>query len=240
MPGAAPVSDDEEELPVPDPTAFVFLRPPRDRSTDANNHTELEGCDETLEDSPIFEHELSDPCGLRQEDATDAEEWQDVLPTGDTGITTANPKTQVVDYQTLGPIYTDEEAIQNAHTVGIRGTLNTILQMAYGKAYIPLSMLTTAALNRIRSNDNLKYVKVPNSAVKQTLNPSQFGSEDDLSSDNWDQAYSNWLVLLKSIAENQVLEGWQQHRDAMRRDEDFSRWSNVLEPVKLLVFGRYM
>ena len=107
----------------------------------------------------------------------------------------------------MGRLYTSEVASWNTHTLGSRGTPNAILQMVYGKAYIPLSMLTAAALNRIRSNHGLKHVKIPNSTVKQTLDPSQFGNEDDLSFELWDQAYSNWLVLLKPISDDDIIEG---------------------------------
>jgi len=53
---------------------------------------------------------------------------------------------------------------------------NAILQMAYNKIHIPLSMLTTLALSKIWSNDNLKYHKIPfgNGVGKQSLDISSF------------------------------------------------------------------
>jgi hypothetical protein len=38
---------------------------------------------------------------------------------------------------------------------------NQILQMAYNKLHIPLTMLTVPALNRTRCNMNLHYRKIP-------------------------------------------------------------------------------
>lgn len=116
-------------------------------------------------------------------------------------------KSQVVGYQTLGLVYTDEEARRNAHTPNPQGIPNAILQTAHGKVYIPLSMLTTRALKRVRTNDNLRYTKVPNGIVKQTLDPTQFGAEDDMSSHEWHQAYSNWIQLLKILAEPKIVAG---------------------------------
>jgi len=57
-----------------------------------------------------------------------------------------------------------------------------ILQMAYNKVYIPLSMMTTAALTKICSNDNLKYHKIPfgNGIGKQSLDELSFPTEDTL------------------------------------------------------------
>ena len=39
--------------------------------------------------------------------------------------------------------------------------LNAILQMAYNKLYIPLLLLTTSSLSKIRMNDNLEFLKIP-------------------------------------------------------------------------------
>ncbi|KAF8512233.1 hypothetical protein JB92DRAFT_2723726 [Gautieria morchelliformis] len=96
--------------------------------------------------------------------------------------------------------------------------------MAHGRAYIPLTMLTTTALTRIRNNTGLKYTKVPNGIVRQTLDPDQFGSEDAMSSDDWTQAYRNWLALIDVIAEPSIGAGWHAHYEKMRADPQFARW----------------
>jgi len=66
-------------------------------------------------------------------------------------------KSTFVDYQNLGPIYTANDLAKNRHQLAMSDVPNAILQMAYNKIYIPLSMMTTSALNKIHSNDNLKY-----------------------------------------------------------------------------------
>jgi len=67
----------------------------------------------------------------------------------------------LIDYQSLGPIYTANDLAKNKHQLNMTDVPNSILQMAYNKVYIPLSMLTTATLTKIHSNDNLKYHKIP-------------------------------------------------------------------------------
>ena len=57
--------------------------------------------------------------------------------------------------------------------------------MAHGLMYIPLSLLTTASLNKIYNNDNIKFIKVPNSIMNQTLDPAQFGNEEELTIQKW-------------------------------------------------------
>ena len=59
------------------------------------------------------------------------------------------------------------------------------LHMAHGLMYIPLSLLTTASLNKIYNNDNIKFIKVPNSIMNQTLDPAQFGNEEELTIQKW-------------------------------------------------------
>jgi len=70
-------------------------------------------------------------------------------------------KTMVVNYQNLSPIYSMDDLTKNKHQLDMMDVPNAILQMAYNKIYMPLSMLTTSALSKICSNDNLKYCKIP-------------------------------------------------------------------------------
>ncbi|KAF8503143.1 hypothetical protein JB92DRAFT_3123482 [Gautieria morchelliformis] len=88
-----------------------------------------------------------------------------------------NTAPRVVDFQLLGPIFKMEEVAKNPHLLNPQGIPNPILHMAHGKVYIPLSMLISASINWIRNNDSLKFVKVPNSAVQQTLDPALFSKK---------------------------------------------------------------
>jgi len=68
---------------------------------------------------------------------------------------------------------------------------NAVLQMAYNKMYILLSMLTTSALNKICSNNNLKYRKIPfgNGIGKQSLDEASFPAENSLTETTFFQSY---------------------------------------------------
>ena len=63
--------------------------------------------------------------------------------------------------------------------------------MAYLKLFIPLSLLTTAALDRIQFNDGLKFHKIlfSNGAGKHSLDTSLFPTELSLSESEFWQAY---------------------------------------------------
>ncbi|KAF8590855.1 hypothetical protein K439DRAFT_1611770 [Ramaria rubella] len=61
-----------------------------------------------------------------------------------------------IDYHSLPPIFSDT-ALTKELKVHVTSIPTSILQMALNKLYIPLSMLTTSALNRIRNNENLKF-----------------------------------------------------------------------------------
>ncbi|KAF8581328.1 hypothetical protein K439DRAFT_1619117 [Ramaria rubella] len=147
--------------------------------------------------------------------------WPSAIASDPTVLTSIlNTKGNIIDYSTLGPIYKLANISKNEHQLDPKGIPNAVLQMAHSEVYIPLLMLTTSSLNRICNNDNIKFVKVPNSIVHQTLNPTQFSSEDSLSSDDWAQAYHNWLTL----AEPSVSVSWHEHCNKMCADQHFSRW----------------
>lgn len=74
----------------------------------------------------------------------------------------------------------------DSHTI-----LNLILQMAFLMLYIPLSLPTTAGLDKIQFNDGLKYQNFVfgNGAGKHTLDISLFPNELLLSETEFWQAY---------------------------------------------------
>jgi hypothetical protein len=80
--------------------------------------------------------------------------------------------------------------------------------MAHSRIYIPLTLLTTSTLFHIRNNSSVKFIKHPIGLVRHSLDPDQFGNEDLLSSDEWSQAYCNWLTLIDTIAEPPIAAGW--------------------------------
>jgi len=100
---------------------------------------------------------------------------------------------------------------------------NSILQMAYNKLYIPLSMLTTPALSKIHMNDNLKFCKIPfgNGIGKQSLDEASFPSENTLTVTTFLQAYRNWFSIINIIMTPEMVVGWYEHHSRMLRDEKF-------------------
>src|SRR5882724_7164332 len=105
-------------------------------------------------------------------------------------------KSSFVDYQNLGPIYSANDLAKNKHQLDMSDVPNAVLQMAYNKMYILLSMLTTSALNKICSNNNLKYRKIPfgNGIGKQSLDEASFPAENSLTETTFFQSYRNWLT----------------------------------------------
>jgi len=68
-------------------------------------------------------------------------DWQNIIagnaaqaPVVD-GLMARSP---LIDYQSLGPIYTSEDLAKNRHQLDMTDILNAILQMAYNKVYILL------------------------------------------------------------------------------------------------------
>ena len=121
---------------------------------------------------------------------------------------------------------------------------NAILQMAYNKIYILLSMLTTSALSKIRSNDNLKFRKIPfgNGVGKQSLDESFFPMEDVLTETSFFQSYRNWLTVIDLITTPEVAVGWYEHHSRMLRDKHFSSsfdaWRNMDKQLRTQFINR--
>ena len=98
-----------------------------------------------------------------------------------------------VDFLSLPPLFSHQGNEGNRLEIDVNSILAIIFQMAYNKLYIPLPLLTTASLNRIHNNQNLRFRKVPfgNGIGKQTLDDSLFPTEDTLDAATFLQAYRN-------------------------------------------------
>ena len=116
------------------------------------------------------------------------------------------------------------------------------LQMAYLKLFIPLSLLTTAVLDRIQFNDGLKFHKIlfGNGAGKHSLDTSLFPTELSLSELEFWQAYRNWLAVVNIIVEPAVADGWKQHHTEMMSDRNFSMWFGAWREHDRLLWARFM
>jgi len=87
---------------------------------------------------------------------------------------------------------------------------DALLQMAYNNIFIPLSMLTTASLNCIKTNEHIMYKHIsygPRSG-KAFLDEDFFLTEDDLDNFEFGQAYTNWLMLIEAILDPIIEQGW--------------------------------
>ena len=102
-------------------------------------------------------------------------------------------KSKPVDFKSLPPLHTIQLATNNELQMDVINIPSVIMQMAYNQVYISLSLLTTSALDHIRSNINLRYRKIPfgNGVGKQCLDESFFLSEDTRAIALFLQAYQN-------------------------------------------------
>ena len=94
------------------------------------------------------------------------------------------------DLSKLGHIF-KLDSVKPEYTMNTRAIPDLILQMAYLKLFIPPSLLTTTALDRIQFNDSLKFHKIlfGNGAGKHSLDTSLFPAELSLSESEFWQAY---------------------------------------------------
>ena len=106
------------------------------------------------------------------------------------------------------------------------GIPNALLQMAFNRLFIPLSMLTAATMDHIKYNCNLKYHKIVlnNGAGEYSLDESSFPEELTLNESEFWQAYRNWLLIISSIADTHVADIWRAHHYKMITDSNFSAW----------------
>ena len=127
------------------------------------------------------------------------------------------------DFTNLGHIF-KADAIKPEYELNVRPIPNPILQMAYLKLFIPLSLLTTIVLDRIEFNDGLKFHKIifGNWIGKHSLDISSFPTEQSLSESEFWQAYRNWLSLIDIIADPAIANSWKLHHAQMMLDKNFS------------------
>ena len=125
-----------------------------------------------------------------------------------------------VDFMNLPPLFSHQGNEGNHLKIDVNSILAIIFQMAYNKLYIPLSVLTTASLDRICSNQNLRFCKVPfsNGSGKQKLDDSSFPTEGSLDATTFLQAYRNWLTVVDHLANSILAGGSHSHYDCMIAD----------------------
>jgi len=99
--------------------------------------------------------------------------------------------------------------------------------MVLNRVFIPLSMLTTVALNNIETNQDVKYKRLTygSGMGKTFLDECSFPPEDQLSDFEFSQAYTNWLMLIESVSEPPISLGWWAHHKQMISDRGFVEWA---------------
>ena len=112
--------------------------------------------------------------------------WQrSVVGNVDPASTAGSPMAKLTppDFHSLGLIYQFNEVSKNKQQLDMTKIPNVILQMAYLKLYILLSMHATSPLTKIQSNYGIKYHKIPwgNGAGHQSLDESIFPAKNSLS-----------------------------------------------------------
>ena len=193
MDSAATVSDNEPEDPLPNIEDFTDIAmslplPAGDLGTDPTAAT-VRSADAVDPMPPsIAQPESSTrPAGPI--------DWASLLMTSqnDTNILSTSPLLMkpAIDWESLGPVYLDDEALSNMATLNPTGFPDALLMMMHLKLFIPLLMLTTAAIARIRFNEDLKFKKIPfgPAAGKYALDDTLFPAEATLSDFDYMQAH---------------------------------------------------
>src|SRR5882724_10770189 len=98
--------------------------------------------------------------------------------------------------------------------------------MALKMVFIPLSMLMRDSLNRIETNQDVKYkhISYGSGSGKIFLDEVCFPSKDDLNDFKFNQAYMNWLMPIEAVCDPAVEQGWHAHHKCMISDMKFLDW----------------
>jgi len=129
-------------------------------------------------------------------------------------------------FSALPPSYNFDNIVSNSYHLDSVGMPNALVQMAFNQLFIRLSMLTSATMDRIRYNWNLKCHKLifGNGAGKYPLDESSFPDELALNECEFWQVYRNWLFIIDVIADTRVADSWKAHRFKMIMDTSFPTW----------------
>ena len=128
--------------------------------------------------------------------------------------------TLVINHQNL--VFTDETSLDVETDI----LPDAIVYMMQNWVFILLSLLTTAALDHIQLNQNVKFrhITFSNGAGQTSIDETSFPSEESLSESDFWQAYKNWLALVELLSGTAVVKGWYAHHGKMISDCHFSCW----------------
>jgi len=114
----------------------------------------------------------------------------------------------------------DDEARKNEHEMNPSGIPDTLFMMGHLKLFIPISMLTTSSIARIRYNNNLKFKKIPLDVLPGSIHWTRLISLWKCLT-KYMQAHKHWLTLIKLTAESVTYKGW---KDRMMDDPGLIKW----------------
>ena len=152
-------------------------------------------------------------------------DWATLLTTaqGDMNVSSTSPllTKPAIDWESLGLVFLDDEALLNVAELNLTGFPDALLMMMHLKLFILLSMLTTAAIARIRFNEDLKFKKIPFGPTvgRYALDDMHFPAEATLSDFDYMQAHRHWTELIKVMMQTAIYEGWKAHHEQMVGDE---------------------
>jgi len=215
-----PISSDEEELQVHIsyvPILPLLPSPPATGPTievpAVNSQTALTPDNQMLNNQvhiptlPLAATDPIDPTGLPAPPSLIPTEWSALIAKAQTGVIPTpdgyplpNPNAAPLSVPTPSShnkVFTADVATFSLDPE--QGALpDCLIQMALNCIFIPLSMLTTATLNNIETNQDVKYKHITYSSGmgKTFLDEAAFPTEDKLS--NFGQSYTNWLTLIES------------------------------------------
>ena len=154
-------------------------------------------------------------------------DWFSLLESAQNGLNDSSPGSgpsllkPTVDWANLGPAFLDLDAVQNEAELDPSGFPDALLMVMHLKVFIPLSMLTSSAISRIRFNDDLKFKKIPFglAAGKWVLDDTHFPPESALSDPDYMLAHRHWIALVEATTESAIFQGWKAHHDKMVGDD---------------------
>jgi len=91
-------------------------------------------------------------------------------------------------------------------------------------------------------NQGVKYKRITygSGAGQNFLDEASFPAEDDFSDFKFGQAYTNWLMLIETVADPVVEQGWHAHHKHMVSDRGFQDWVQAWCAHNHLLHSQFM
>ncbi|KAI0667643.1 hypothetical protein C8Q78DRAFT_1156157 [Trametes maxima] len=137
-----------------------------------------------------------------------------------------------------GPELKEGEAGRGIHTVGCR--LVTLLRLGF---HLPLTLCTDAAIEVVQMKPSLLVCKNQidaNGAKVAVVEPyAGWSDEISLSSEEWKDAWNNFLHVLPNTIEAAGVSRFQKHFDYLRNQECFATWFSAILRFDIKIHHMY-